>query len=82
MADAAQIRDRYDRSRLNLIHLLPKLTELRVYDNSEEADPRTGLAPEPKLLLHLVRGKVVSLCDLTLTPEWAKPILAAAMKPS
>jgi len=78
----ARIRDRYDRSRLNLIHLLPKLTELRVYDNSEEADPHAGIAPETKLVLHLVRGKVVSSCDLTLTPEWAKPILAAAMKPS
>jgi predicted ABC-type ATPase len=78
----ARIRDRYDRSRLNLIHLLPKLTELRVYDNSEEADPHTGIAPETKLVLHLVRGKVGSSCDLTLTPEWAKPILAVAMKPS
>jgi predicted ABC-type ATPase len=76
-----RIRYRYDRGRLNLIHLLPRLTELRVYDNSEEADPDTGVAPEPKLVLHLVRRKVVSSCDLTLTPEWAKPILAAAMKP-
>ena len=80
--DEARIRDRYDRGRLNLIHLLPKLTELRVYDNSEEADPHTGVAPETKLVLHLVRGKVGSSCDLTLTPEWAKPILAAAMKPA
>jgi hypothetical protein len=56
------------------------LTELRVYDNSEEADPHTGAAPKPKLILHLARGKVVSSCDLTLTPEWAKPILAEAMK--
>jgi predicted ABC-type ATPase len=76
----ARIRERYDRSRLNLIQLLPKLTELRVCDNSEEADPHTGVAPEPKLVLHLVRGKVVSYCDLTLTPDWAKPILAAAIK--
>ena len=78
----ARIRDRYDRGRLNLIHLLPKLTELRVYDNSEEADPHTGVAPEPKLVLHLVRGKIVSSCDLTRTPEWAKPVLASAMKSS
>ncbi len=28
-----RIRDRYDRGRLNLIRLLPRLTELRVYDN-------------------------------------------------
>jgi predicted ABC-type ATPase len=76
----ARIRQRYDRSRLNLIQLMPRLTELRVYDNSEEADPHKGVAPEPKLVLHLVRGKIVSSCDLTLAPAWAKPILAAAMK--
>ena len=34
-----RIRQRYARSLLNLIQLMPKLTELRVYDSSEEADP-------------------------------------------
>ncbi len=77
---AAKIRDRYDRSRVNLIHLLPRLTELRLYDNSDEADPDAGATPEPKLLLHMVGGKVVHLRNLKLTPDWAKPILAAAMK--
>ena len=76
----ARIRERYDRSRLNLIHLLPKVTELRVYDNSEEADPHAGVAPEPMLILHLVRGEIAGSCDLALTPVWAKPILAAALK--
>jgi len=75
----ANIRDRYDRSRLNLIHLLPKLTELRVYDNTKEADPFAGVAPEPTQILHFARGAVVTTCDLHLAPEWAKPILAAAM---
>jgi predicted ABC-type ATPase len=75
-----QIRARYDSSRLNLIRLLPRLTELRVYDNSAEADPREGAAPEPELLLHLARGRVVRSCALPRTPEWAKPILAAALK--
>lgn len=73
------IRKQYNDSRLNLIHLLPKVTELRVYDNSNEADPFTGATPEPTLILHLARGAVVSSCELNLTPEWAKPILAAAM---
>jgi predicted ABC-type ATPase len=49
------IRARYNGSRLNLIRLLRKLTELRVYDNSHEADPFTGLAPEPMLILHIAR---------------------------
>lgn len=76
----ARIHERYDRSRLNLIHLMPKLTELRVYDNSEEADLDAGVSPEPKLLLHIARGKIMSCCDLAATPAWAKPILGAALK--
>ena len=76
----AKIRERYNSSRLNLIRLLPKLTELRVYDNSEEADPRTGAAPEPKLILHMAGGKVLNTCELTLAPQWAKPILAAVLR--
>lgn len=75
-----KIRDRYDRSRLNLIRLMPRLTELLVYDNSEEADPDAGGRPEPKLLLHMVSGKIVNMCDLRSIPEWAKPIVAAALK--
>lgn len=75
----ARIRERYDRSRLNLIELMPKLTELRVFDNSKEADPDTGVPPDPQLLLHMKRGKILSSPDLAKIPEWAKPILAAAM---
>ncbi|HZF19806.1 MAG TPA: AAA family ATPase, partial [Burkholderiales bacterium] len=48
----ADIRRRYEHSRLNLIHLLPKLASLRVYDNSTQADPAKGRVPEPKLVLH------------------------------
>src|SRR5258708_18273885 len=63
-----KIRERYDSSRLNLIQLMPKLTELRVYDNSQEADPHAGVAPEPTLILHLARAKIVPSCVLTYTP--------------
>jgi predicted ABC-type ATPase len=76
----AKVRERFEDSRLNLVDLMPKLTELRVYDNSAEGDPRRGIAPRPRLLLHMVRGKILDLCDLTEAPEWAKPILAMAMK--
>jgi predicted ABC-type ATPase len=78
----AKIRERYVRSRWNLIRLLPKLTEVIVYDNSEEADPHTGLAPNPKLILHAVKGKAVAMCDLKRAPNWAKPILMAALNAS
>jgi predicted ABC-type ATPase len=77
-----KIRERYHRSRLNLVRLIRKLTELRVYDNSEEADPHTGAIPKPVLVLHLDKGKVVASCDLTTVPEWTKPILFAALKSS
>ncbi|MGE0189805.1 MAG: zeta toxin family protein [Steroidobacteraceae bacterium] len=73
------IRKRFDQSRLNLIHLLPQLTELRVYDNSIEADPATGKMPAPKLVLHTLQGKLVGPKRLAATPDWAKPIVAAAL---
>ena len=75
-----RIRERYDASRLNLIRLLPSLVELQVYDNSREADPHAGVAPEPRLVLHLRRGAIVGPRDLSGTPEWAKAIVAAAIK--
>jgi predicted ABC-type ATPase len=75
-----RIRERYTQSRLNLIRLLPRLTELLLYDNSKEADPDAGAAPEPVLLLHLVQGKLRETCELTRVPQWAKPIVAAAVK--
>ena len=40
-----KIRERYDRSRINLIELMPRLTELRVFDNSFDADPHAGHSP-------------------------------------
>lgn len=75
-----RIRERYTRSRFNLIQLLPNLTELLLYDNSEEADPKTGATPRPRLILHVVQGRILETCDLARVPEWAKPVIAAAMK--
>lgn len=75
-----KIRERYVRSRWNLIQLLPKLTEVIVYDNSEEADPHSGSIPRPKLILHCVKGKTLEMCELQRAPNWTKPILMAAMK--
>jgi hypothetical protein len=76
----ADIRRRWKTGRLNAIRLLPKLTELRVYDNSGEADPDTGTGPTPVLVLHLRRGRIVAPRDLSGTPAWAKPIVGAAMR--
>ena len=76
----ADIRRRYQNSRLNLIHLLPHLAALRVYDNSAEADPSDGKPPDPILVLNMRRGKILNAKDLHHTPEWAKSIVAAALE--
>ena len=74
------IRRRYERSRLNLIALLPLLAALRMYDNSVETDPADGATPAPVLVLHIERGKILNPADLAHAPDWAKPIVAAALK--
>jgi predicted ABC-type ATPase len=75
----AKVRQRWENSRLNLLGLLPHLAELMVWDNSAEADLSTG-APAPVLLLHVRAGKIVAPKNLSATPDWAKPIVAAALK--
>lgn len=75
----ADIRRRYRHSLINLVKLLPVLTGLRVYDNSASADPALGQAPRPVLVLHMDRGRIVGPPDLSSTPAWAKPVVAAAL---
>jgi predicted ABC-type ATPase len=74
-----KVRERFERSRVNLIRLLPHLTELRVFDNSADTDPASGKVPELLLVLHVVNGTIASICDLPHVPDWAKPIVAAAI---
>ncbi len=78
------VRRRFDQSRLQLIALLPHLAELRVYDNSDDASPQAGQAPRPRLVLHWLQGGIVRMPatadDLRATPDWAKPLVAAATK--
>jgi len=74
----AKIRERFDSSRANLIRLLPHLASLRVYDNSADADPKTGARPLPTLLLFMEHARIVRHAPLGEVPAWAKPILARA----
>jgi len=74
------IRRRYEHSRLNLIHLLPRLASLRLWDNSKDADPTAGKTPTPVLVLHLEQGKILNPGDLAKAPDWAKPVVAAALR--
>lgn len=74
------IHRRYGHSRLNLITLLPHLTTLHVYDNSGDADPAAGQTPKPTPVLHMKHGRILGPPDLAPTPNWAKPIVAAALQ--
>lgn len=76
----SDIRRRYERSRLNLIELIPHLTSLRVFDNSFEAILGEGEPPKPELILYMDGGTIVGPPHLTVTPTWATPIVAAAIK--
>jgi predicted ABC-type ATPase len=80
----AKIRQRFDSGRANLIRLLPVLRELRLYDNSMEADPVAHATPRPHLLLHCRQQRIVVPSTLHKllddTPRWAAPIVAAALK--
>lgn len=76
----ADVRRRYRHSLINLVKLLPVLTGLRMYDNSASADPAEGQAPKPVLVLHMDRGRIVGPSDLSSTPAWAKPVVAAALE--
>lgn len=76
---AAKIRERYRTSRENLIRLLPRLADLIVYDNSEERDPARGEAPAMVPLLRMSRGCIAFLAPKERIPEWARPVVAAAI---
>jgi hypothetical protein len=71
----AHIRRRYERSRLNLIHLLPQLAALRVYNKRVAADPAADRVPIPAPVLHMGHGKIAGPADLSQTPAWVKPIV-------
>lgn len=76
----ADVRRRYESGRRNLIHLMPRVTELKLFDNSVDADPAAGTQSKPLELLHWVGGKIVSVADFGQIPEWAKAVVAAALK--
>jgi hypothetical protein len=72
------VRKRYETSRMNLIRLLPHLTELVLVDNSRDVPGGT----EPMLLpiARYRRGKPLVVADLDVIPDWAKPIAAALFR--
>lgn len=77
---AADIRRRWERSRENLVWLMPKLAALRVFDNSHEADPAKGEAPKPRLILDVRDGRIRSMEPMAAIPAWARPVVARALQ--
>jgi predicted ABC-type ATPase len=75
----ADIRRRYETSRENLAWLMPKLASLHLYDNSVEADPASGKATRPRLVLHMDHGRIIAPAALRSTPAWARALVAKAM---
>jgi predicted ABC-type ATPase len=79
-----KIRDRWNSSRANLIRLLPQLAHVQVFDNSTEAQHGEPI-PNPVLVLELSHGQLLfpdpsDLNTLARTPEWAMPIVEAAIR--
>lgn len=77
----ASIRARYPLAQANLIVLMPHVAHLQVYDNSVEAAPGQAV-PDPVLVAEMVAGRLIWPSDvdsLRATPEWAKPLLEAAI---
>jgi len=77
-----RIRERFVRSRENLVALLPYLYELKLFDNSASADIAAGEHPLPRILLHVKTGRIIEHSELKSMPDWARPIVAAAQSNS
>ncbi|WP_297833460.1 hypothetical protein [Thermomonas sp.] len=78
----AKIRERCVASIKHLAALLPHITQLHVYDNSIDAIAGAP-TPDPCLLLQMKSGQITWPMDadtLRQTPDWAKPILEAALQ--
>ena len=75
-----RIRARYDNSRANLARLIPKVAALKLYDNSYEAKVNAAERPRPRLVLELRAGRIRNRERVAGAPDWAKPIVAAALR--
>ena len=77
---AAKIRERYPKSLANLVSLIGKAAEVHVFDNSTQS--RDGV-PAAQLVFRMRGGKLAEPDLQTLlmhSPEWAKPVVAAAVR--
>ena len=70
-----KIRERWKNSAHNMLGLVPKVSEVHIYDNSL---PITDGKPSAKKLIALKEGKLVGSVHQDM-PEWAKPLASAAL---
>jgi predicted ABC-type ATPase len=77
-----KIHERWKKSPDHLKDLMPLLSELKVFDNSREVDPKTGEFPAPQLLLHSRKGVIEEPADPSpdATPAWARSIVVRAIE--
>ena len=80
----SKIRERWVGSRVKLIRLLPHLARVQVFNNSAQAAPGEPI-PDPVLVLETFEGSMVfpnpgDAHALAGTPEWARPVLQAALE--
>ena len=78
----AKIRERWTASVENLIGLLPHLAEVRLFDNSASVTAGEAV-PDPLPVATIERGHLVwpvRAEALKATPDWAKPVLEAALE--
>lgn len=76
-----KIRQRCQTSMLNMLRLLPYATTVHAYDNSTDVAPGESI-PDPQLVLHVHAGRClypVAPGELRRTPDWAKPLVQAAL---
>jgi predicted ABC-type ATPase len=77
----AKVRERWTAARENLIALMPHLARLQVYDNSTDVAAGEPI-PDPLLVLEMRAGRCtwpVDVASLSKTPDWAKPLVEAAL---
>ncbi|HMN45881.1 MAG TPA: zeta toxin family protein [Povalibacter sp.] len=80
----SKIRERWDSSRKNLIHLSPHLAHLQVFDNSAQVAPGQPI-PDPVLVMEMVSGELIhpdptDAEQLSAVPEWAIAVVEAAIQ--
>jgi len=76
----SKIRERFDKSRQNLVTLMDGIATLHVYDNSAPLDGDTS---DPQLVLELENGVILhpsSVDELGAIPAWSIPIVEHALQ--